>query len=88
MVRESNIEHYLKIRVEEEGGMCLKLKWIGRRNAPDRIVLLPRKHFLVELKRPYKKATAAQEREHARIRISGLDVFVINSFAGIDEVLQ
>ena len=40
-MRESHIEKYLKIRVEGAGGEVRKVQWIGRRNAPDRVVLMP-----------------------------------------------
>ena len=42
---ESKVEDYLVRRVQEEGGEVRKLKWIGRRNAPDRVVMLPEKHY-------------------------------------------
>ncbi len=86
-IRESKIELYLKAQVEKRGGLCLKLRWIGRRNAPDRILILPGKHLLVELKRPRKEATEAQAREHNRLRAGGFEVYVINSFEDVDRIL-
>lgn len=40
-MRESLIEAYLVRRVKELGGEVRKVKWIGRRGAPDRVVMLP-----------------------------------------------
>lgn len=40
-MRESIIEAHLVKRVKEMGGEVRKVKWIGRRGAPDRLVMLP-----------------------------------------------
>lgn len=40
-MRESQIEDYLVARVKELGGEVRKVQWIGRRSAPDRLVMLP-----------------------------------------------
>ncbi len=40
-MRESVIERYLVKRVKELGGEARKVQWIGRRGAPDRLVMLP-----------------------------------------------
>lgn len=42
-MRESQIEKYLCDRVKELGGEVRKVQWIGRRGAPDRLVMLPAK---------------------------------------------
>lgn len=42
-MRESQIEKYLINRVVELGGEVRKVKWVGRRSAPDRLVMLPRR---------------------------------------------
>lgn len=36
-MRESVVESHLVKRVEETGGLCRKVQWIGRRGAPDRL---------------------------------------------------
>lgn len=68
---EKHIEARLVKRVEELGGECRKVKWIGRNSAPDRIVMLPScavfdergmtleagKTIWVELKAPGRAAT-------------------------------
>ncbi len=40
-LKESDIEQYLVDRVKSLGGEVRKVKWIGRRSAPDRLVMLP-----------------------------------------------
>lgn len=40
-MRERDIEAHLVRRVKELGGEVRKVKWIGRRGAPDRLVMLP-----------------------------------------------
>lgn len=40
-MRESDIEKHLVNRVVALGGEVRKVKWIGRRGAPDRLVMLP-----------------------------------------------
>ena len=41
-MRERDIERHLVKRVKELGGEVRKVAWIGRRDAPDRFVMLPR----------------------------------------------
>lgn len=40
-MRESYIEQYLCAKVKELGGEVRKVQWVGRRGAPDRLVMLP-----------------------------------------------
>ena len=40
-MRESDIEKYLVQRVKALGGEVRKVQWVGRRGAPDRLVMLP-----------------------------------------------
>lgn len=40
-LRERDIEAYLVKRVKELGGEVRKVRWVGHRGAPDRIVMLP-----------------------------------------------
>lgn len=100
-MRESTIEKHLVKRVEELGGEVRKVKWIGRRGAPDRLVMLPplevntknfkcRKHRTtwVELKATGEKPETYQEREHERMRAMGQHVVVIDSIEGVEELLK
>lgn len=79
-MRESQIEAYLGKRVKALGGEVRKVQWVGRRSAPDRLVMLPEKHWLlidaavvgtvwVELKNPETiKTFPADARERAQHR--------------------
>lgn len=40
-MRESEIEKYLDAQVKALGGETRKVQWVGRRSAPDRVVMLP-----------------------------------------------
>lgn len=97
-LRESDIEKYLVKQVKAAGGEVRKVQWIGRPGAPDRLVMLPPRDqyapfahdvtIWVELKAPGKKAESHQAREHERMRKMGQRVVVIDSLAGVDEVLS
>jgi hypothetical protein len=72
VIRERDVERYLVKRVRALGGAVRKVRWIGRRNAPDRLVLAPDlSPFLLELKAPGKKPTPAQAREIALLNQLG-----------------
>jgi hypothetical protein len=98
MTPEGKIEAHLKKRVKALGGEVRKMRWIGRRNAPDRLVMLPVlavwiearpvSHLFVELKAPGKKATSGQLREHERLRQVGFVVLVLDSTEAIDAVFE
>ena len=87
-MRESEIEKYLVAKVVALGGVVRKLKWIGRRGAPDRFVKLPGKAvMLIELKAPGKVPELHQEREIKRLRDVGVHVEVIDSKELVDKII-
>jgi hypothetical protein len=86
-MRESVVENYLVKRVKVLGGEVRKCQWIGRRGAPDRLVMLPKKHFFVELKAPGVEPEDYQLREHERMRQAGFEVLVIDTKAGVDAMV-
>lgn len=92
-MNERDIERYLVKRVKANGGEIRKVKWIGRKNAPDRLVMLPFDYgcgqsFFVEVKRPGEEPTAAQAREHERMNACGLYVYVVDSFDRVDDLFR
>lgn len=100
-MKEADIEAYLCKRVRAAGGDVRKVQWIGRKGAPDRLVMVPGWHsaarstIWVELKAPGLAALfphtpheRQQAREHERMREMGQRVVVIDSFAGVDELLS
>jgi len=87
-MRERDIEAHLVRRVKALGGEIRKLRWIGRRGAPDRVVMFPGGQlWWVELKRAGGIAEAHQAREHARMLAMGQRVLVLDSIEKIDGVL-
>ncbi len=90
MTPEGRNEKYLREKVKAEGGTVRKIRWLGRRNCPDDIVWFgpPLRCGLVECKRPRKDATAAQEREHRKLREAGWLVFVGSNEAEIDAAVM
>lgn len=95
-MRERDIEAHLVARVKALGGEVRKVKWVGRRGAPDRLVMLPFRPksnmaadtaVWVELKATGKKPEPHQLREHARMRGMGQRVEVIDSIEGVDSLL-
>jgi hypothetical protein len=88
VIRERDVERYLAHRAQALGGEVRKVQWLGRRAAPDRVVMLPApapsRTVWVELKAPRRKPSYAQQREHERMRRAGQDVRVIDSFEGVD----
>lgn len=93
-MRESTVEAHLVKRVQELGGEVRKVQWIGRRGAPDRLVMLPYEKVVfnttiwVELKAPGQKAKPHQAREHARMAAMGQRVVVIDTIEGVEELLR
>jgi len=87
-MREAAIEAHLVERVRALGGEVRKVRWVGRRGAPDRVAMLPGGRLLwVELKAPGAQPAPHQAREHARMRAMGQRVEVVDSLEGIEEVL-
>lgn len=92
-MRERDIEAYLVKRVKALGGEVRKVQWIGRRGAPDRLVMLPPSGAgwdcttWVELKAPGVGAEAHQLREHIRMIRMGQRVLVIDSIEAVDGLL-
>lgn len=80
------------------GGLTRKVQWIGRRGAPDRLVLLPEVDHgdgrfqapvavFAELKRPGGRPDPHQEREISRLRSFGVPVVVLDTFEAVDALL-
>lgn len=83
-MKESDVVKHLKKVVREMRGTTRKVSWEGRKHAPDLLILLPLTSCWVETKAPKKGATLGQQREHARMRASGVKVFVLNSVEAVD----
>ena len=88
-MREREVEAYLIRQVKVRGGETRKVKWIGRKGAPDRLVGLNGDSCLVELKKPKGGILEAhQMREHERLRkIFGLRVFTAYTTDEVDDLI-
>lgn len=91
-MKESQIEAHLVERVKALGGEVRKVQWLGRRGAPDRLVMLPDlnpsyRTVWVELKAPGLKPEPHQRREHERMRRMGQRVEVIDSIEAVEALL-
>lgn len=87
-MRERDIERQLAKRAKELGGEVRKLRWIGRRGAPDRLVKIPgRQPVFVELKAPKGRLSKLQIVEHRKMRAVGLNVEVVWRMEDIEGAL-
>lgn len=86
-IRERDIERALVKAVKKAGGSTTKVMWIGRRGAPDRLVMLPGRNLFVELKAPGGRISRLQDLEHRRMRAAGFDVRVVWKLEDIEGVL-
>lgn len=88
-INERDVEAYFVAQCKARGWGCYKFTSPGRRNVPDRIVILPGGSVaFVELKAPGKKPTAGQAREHDRLRRLECVVFVADTFDAVDTVIH
>lgn len=78
MTPEAKVVQQIKALVKSYGGEVRKVEWSGRRGAPDLLVLMPGRHFFIEVKAPGEKPRPEQLREHERLRVAGFDVFVVD----------
>lgn len=87
-MRESKVEGHLVKRAKALGGEVRKVQWIGRRGAPDRVVMLPDVLFWVETKAPDGVLEPHQAREHARMRRMGQVVHVAYTLEAVDALMD
>ena len=90
---EGKVEDYLVEQSAVYGALVRKLAYVGRRGAPDRMVVWPTGWRcpaivdFVELKAPGKKPTPQQEREHLRIKALGIPCHVADNKEHVDTIL-
>ena len=88
-MKERDIEQYFIRRVRKAGGEQRKFVSPGRKGVPDRIVGFPGGIFaFVELKAPDEEPRPDQLREHKRWEKLGFRVYVVDSKAGVDVVID
>lgn len=89
-MRESKIEKYLAGQVKIYKGETRKVKFIGHRGAPDRMVWLPwwKNVKMPEMKAPGKPLEPHQQREHKRLKKMGIETTKLDSFEDVDRFLN
>lgn len=86
-LKERDIKKRLYAKILAEGGKIRKMRWIGRRNAPDNLITLNGGHCLVETKRPGKPLSPGQAREFKKLEEGGLECRKIDTFKDIESLL-
>lgn len=88
MTPAGKLQRYLKRRMKETGGQYRKLKWEGRRAAPDTLVWWRNPNFaFIEVKVGDDALSVLQEREIKRLRDAGFWVFVAKTEQDIEEII-
>ncbi len=83
---EARIEQHLRKQVTKNSGVCHKFI-STRAGVPDRIVVLAGHTLFVELKAPKGRLRPLQRYQIGKLRQAGADVRVINSIAGVDDLI-
>lgn len=88
-MREKAIERKLTLMVKKRGGICPKFVSPGYDGMPDRIILLPGRHFaFAELKAPGEKSRPLQLSRHNLLRRLGFPVYVLDGVEQIGGILD
>ncbi|HEL1821120.1 TPA: VRR-NUC domain-containing protein [Streptococcus suis] len=85
MKTEKDIENYLKKKC---AGLCLKFTSPGTIGVPDRIVVLPKGIFFVEVKAPGKKPRPSQLSMFRKLERLGHRGWVVDSYESVDRALE
>lgn len=90
MAAEAKIENYLRKQVKAGNGQIRKLKFIGRRGAPDDMVWMPGWSWpkMPECKAPGEPLKDHQKREHKRLKKMGIFCCKIDSKEDVDRFLR
>lgn len=87
-MRETGIELPVVYKAERAGYFVRKVRWEGRRHAPDRLFARKdRGQVYIEFKRPGEKPRKGQENEHKRMRAAGIEVHVCDSTVDALQIL-
>lgn len=88
-MREKQVEQKLVRAVKARGGICPKFVSPGFDGMPDRIVLLPGRHFgFVEVKAPGEVPRALQVSRHRLMEKLGFRVYVLDDPEKIGGILD
>lgn len=87
-MNEHHIEQALKHGVEAAGGICWKLVSPGTNGVPDRICIMHGRVVFVELKAPGRQPRSIQARRMKQLTDHDMAVLIVDSLAGVEEVLD
>ena len=86
---EKLLEKKLSLKIQDIGGICLKLPAIHVSGIPDRLCLLPRgRVFFAEIKTTKQKVRKLQALWHKKLRDLGFDVYVIDTSEQIESAID
>ena len=87
---EKDLQRYLIAHAESHDIFCRKVQAVGHVGFPDVFLARNGRIVLVELKSPSGKGRLSkkQEKEIERLRNEGINVYVIDSYAGVDDVIK
>lgn len=85
-MRETQVEQQTIRFAQKNGWFFRKVKWVGRRGAPDRMFAKAGMVIFVEFKKPNAKPRLQQQREIDRMRAAGLCVIVIDNVKTAHEI--
>lgn len=85
---EREVEKHLKTEVEKCGGLCLKWASPGVRGVPDRIVVIGREVFFVELKKEGGVLSPLQRKMIEKLRGQGVKVYVLEGMDQVEDFLN
>ena len=88
-MREKELERKLVTAVKRRGGICPKFVSPGNDGMPDRLVLLPGRHFgFVEVKAPGEKPRALQLARHRQLGKLGFPTYILDEEEKIGGILD
>ncbi len=88
-MKESEIEKYLRERVEELSGKAYKFISPGNSGVPDRMICLPKgRIYFVELKTSGKSPRPLQLLQIKQLCELGFSVYVIDSKEKVDKLIE
>ena len=88
-MREKELERKLVTAVKRRGGICPKFVSPGNDGMPDRLVLLPGRHFgFVEVKASGEKPRALQLARHRQLRELGFSTYILDEEEKIGGILD
>ena len=90
MASEKDLQNYLFSIADAHGIYCRKVQAVGHTGFPDAFLVYSGRVALVELKSPTGKGRLSkkQEREIARLRAHNINVYIVDSYEGVDNVIR